>query len=425
MRGFIYVLINPSLEGLVKIGMTTRSTEERCAELSTSSGVPTPFLVVYEEIVNNVAEVEKRIHLYLESLGHRINNKREFFSIPVKVAVKAISEVIKSDPSFLDMNSSDTNEDNPSIVDVSDYEIGDEIYSEALDYILETNGKFYNPEKCMKLTLKAVELGNKKAKTQLANLYQGEAFQCHLSGDINGSNRYKEKATFLLQELVEDDYQTAYGSLLYNYIEDKQYQSIPTLFEIAKKSSCADTILGELNSKVLHSPEASSFGINIDELVEKYYLSTSLCLLTDFFARLNNISSEIDLIHDKIELLLTLTEPCESDLMFSDIEDFMLSKKYDLLATIETKEILEGLIEKYSLNITGDIEVFKDIIETYKTSIADFEELKVTVEFFDFLIILSDAFEEYTDDLNWQEFQNTISITNKIAQLVKNDLFSG
>lgn len=45
--GHIYILVNPSMEGLVKIGKTTRDPESRARELSQATGVPTPFYVAF------------------------------------------------------------------------------------------------------------------------------------------------------------------------------------------------------------------------------------------------------------------------------------------------------------------------------------------------------------------------------------------
>ena len=42
-RGFIYILINASLDGLIKVGKTTRDLEKRAIELYQYTGVLTPF----------------------------------------------------------------------------------------------------------------------------------------------------------------------------------------------------------------------------------------------------------------------------------------------------------------------------------------------------------------------------------------------
>ena len=46
--GWVYALINRSYDGLVKIGKTTRHPSERAEELSSASGVPTPFTVAFK-----------------------------------------------------------------------------------------------------------------------------------------------------------------------------------------------------------------------------------------------------------------------------------------------------------------------------------------------------------------------------------------
>jgi hypothetical protein len=92
-QGFVYALINPSLDGMVKIGKTTRSPEERAKEISSSTGVPTPFYVAYKIAVNNCHNAEKYMHILLSSGGYRVSDNREFFQIPLDQAVKLMIEV--------------------------------------------------------------------------------------------------------------------------------------------------------------------------------------------------------------------------------------------------------------------------------------------------------------------------------------------
>jgi hypothetical protein len=78
--GYVYCLTNPSMPGLVKIGMTTNDPEERAAELSSATGVPTPFRVEVCKKVWRPKEKEHAIHELLSVLGYRLNEKREFFT---------------------------------------------------------------------------------------------------------------------------------------------------------------------------------------------------------------------------------------------------------------------------------------------------------------------------------------------------------
>ncbi|MEK6286980.1 MAG: GIY-YIG nuclease family protein [Acidobacteriota bacterium] len=93
--GFIYLLMNPSMEGLVKIGKTTRDPKERAKELSATTGIPTPFVLVFDAYFDDHSRAEEYIHALLQQRGYRISMNREFFSIPVNEAIKAILDTQK------------------------------------------------------------------------------------------------------------------------------------------------------------------------------------------------------------------------------------------------------------------------------------------------------------------------------------------
>jgi hypothetical protein len=80
------------MPGLVKIGKTERDTDARAKELSCATGIPTPFLVAYEEWFKDCSAAEDYVHALLESIGCRVAENREFFSAPVKVAIQAIMQ---------------------------------------------------------------------------------------------------------------------------------------------------------------------------------------------------------------------------------------------------------------------------------------------------------------------------------------------
>lgn len=90
MPEIVYLLTNPTMPGLVKIGRTT-DLETRLRSLSTHSGVPVPFECFYACEVINSTKVEKALH---DAFGdHRINPKREFFRLNPDRAV-AILELV-------------------------------------------------------------------------------------------------------------------------------------------------------------------------------------------------------------------------------------------------------------------------------------------------------------------------------------------
>lgn len=76
-KGYVYILKNPSMPGLLKIGKTTRSVEQRCHELW-QTGVPTPFEVVEEVCSPNCHELEAWMHNRFKD--HRVTVSREFFT---------------------------------------------------------------------------------------------------------------------------------------------------------------------------------------------------------------------------------------------------------------------------------------------------------------------------------------------------------
>ena len=86
-KGIVYVLTNPAMPGLVKIGMTSRlDIDARMKELY-STGVPVPFECAYacEVKSSDCAKIEKALHKAFEP--NRINANREFFSIKSEQAI--------------------------------------------------------------------------------------------------------------------------------------------------------------------------------------------------------------------------------------------------------------------------------------------------------------------------------------------------
>lgn len=90
--GIVYLLTNPFMPGLVKIGMTAQEDiDKRMKELYTT-GVPVPFECQYACRVNKAdcAKIEKALHTAFSP--QRVNANREFFKIQVEQA-RAILEL--------------------------------------------------------------------------------------------------------------------------------------------------------------------------------------------------------------------------------------------------------------------------------------------------------------------------------------------
>jgi len=92
-EGFIYILTNRSLkDNIVKIGKTSRSPEERAREISSNTGVATPFEVAFKVEVYDCDMIELLVHQELSK--YRVNQDREFFAINFEKARSIISAVV-------------------------------------------------------------------------------------------------------------------------------------------------------------------------------------------------------------------------------------------------------------------------------------------------------------------------------------------
>lgn len=83
-EGIIYVLTNPAMPDMVKIGKTGRELSVRLNDLY-STGVPLPFECAYAAKVDDMDKWEKAFHTAFGP--YRVNPKREFFTIDPEQAV--------------------------------------------------------------------------------------------------------------------------------------------------------------------------------------------------------------------------------------------------------------------------------------------------------------------------------------------------
>ncbi len=87
--GIVYVLVNPAMPNLIKIGFSANEDVKiRMAQLYGTPGVPLPFECVYAAKVSNAPQVEKALHTAFGP--DRINPRREFFEIEPAQAIAII-----------------------------------------------------------------------------------------------------------------------------------------------------------------------------------------------------------------------------------------------------------------------------------------------------------------------------------------------
>lgn len=93
MKGWVYVITNRAMPGLVKVGYSSKDPELRAAELN-HTGAPHPYRVEYEALVEEPFGIEQRTH---SSLSHLHEGERyqkgvgvEWFKCSVEEAISAI-----------------------------------------------------------------------------------------------------------------------------------------------------------------------------------------------------------------------------------------------------------------------------------------------------------------------------------------------
>lgn len=202
--GYIYVLINYSMENLVKIGKTTRNPEERARELSSSTGVPMPFIVAYDAEFHDCTEAENYIHKKLGEQGYRLLSNREFFQVPLKEVIKVISEaqkVLMSDQHQAILE--EETQDNESVLENESNQPTD-IESLAV-YHYESK----NYREAYRLFKEAIEAGSTKSYYWLGRMSMYGL----------GCLEDKEEAEYYLKKGVDSDDVSCFGalSLLFKY----------------------------------------------------------------------------------------------------------------------------------------------------------------------------------------------------------------
>ena len=119
MPNIVYVLTNPAMPGIVKIGMTDRDDVQTRMNQLYSTGVPLPFdCVIARQIEDRAAaEIENALHTAFDP--HRINPSREFFEIDPE-QVEALLLVMPGEdvtPQPCDQNASLQPEDRQALDD--------------------------------------------------------------------------------------------------------------------------------------------------------------------------------------------------------------------------------------------------------------------------------------------------------------------
>lgn len=87
MRGWVYVMSNRSMPGLVKVGFSSKDPDLRAKELD-HTGTPHPYVVDYEALVQDPYQVEQRAHKSLV----QFSEGKEWFRCSVDQAIYALKK---------------------------------------------------------------------------------------------------------------------------------------------------------------------------------------------------------------------------------------------------------------------------------------------------------------------------------------------
>lgn len=275
--GYIYILVNPAMPNLAKVGKTTRRVDERCSESSSGTGVPASFIKVYEQPVKDCHASEKWVHAELDRRGFRFNKNREFFNAPLHeiVEVVTMSASIASENQFEPSLNPNSKFNNTSEREA----LIEELWRLAEDYESGTGDVLRSPQKALELYEQAANLGDEASCTRAAKLY--------MRGDDGIKKDAAKSLLFLKKALsIRDDWLTC-GDIAEHYSNEGQpVSALPYWIKFAtglNKNSgefeytklwiyCKDVTQG----KITHQITNKTIALFAPQLIDKFKKEYSL-----------------------------------------------------------------------------------------------------------------------------------------------------
>lgn len=159
------------MPGLVKVGKTTRTPSERAQELSSVSGLPTPFIVVFEQMFVDCSVAESYVHTVLAGKGFRVADNREFFNAPVNEVVRAILSTpgLINDVQVISPSSDNETQDRNKIYP------WDAALREAISYLVGYGDYIKDEEEAIRYFHAAAKLGSLEVYSILGDYYEDRA----------------------------------------------------------------------------------------------------------------------------------------------------------------------------------------------------------------------------------------------------------
>lgn len=230
MKGWVYIISNKAIPGVIKVGYSTKDPSLRAAELGT--GAPVPYQVEYEALVDNPRQIEKLAH---EMLAF-VNAGKEWFECDVGIALKAIKTICADKQTYFErygsegadstvskMEKVELSKKNPSILKTApktndNYELANQYDSGV--------GQKKNLKEAFRLFLEAAQEGY-----ELAQLKTG---MCYLKG--RGIEKNEEKALhFFKLAASSGNIEAKYQWGLLAYLEGEEALSFKLFLEGAQE----------------------------------------------------------------------------------------------------------------------------------------------------------------------------------------------
>ena len=92
-KGYVYILSNPAIPGLLKVGQTTADPRQRASQLFTT-GVPEEFVIEFILFSEEPNIAEKEFHKEYEN---KKSPRREFFKMSIEDAVSGLFRICVPD----------------------------------------------------------------------------------------------------------------------------------------------------------------------------------------------------------------------------------------------------------------------------------------------------------------------------------------
>ncbi|MCW5829573.1 MAG: GIY-YIG nuclease family protein [Deltaproteobacteria bacterium] len=170
--GFVYVLFNPAVPELVKVGRTSNEPDERAEQISSATGTPGRWYVVFYRKFRDSITAERKVHDLLDQRAPRHHKRKELFETPPVVAIDCILE-IHAEPEASEPPGSLKNPDTIQ----NKESLADGLVSDGDNFLKGLNGELEDRKAALDCYEKAAKLGSPSAYERLGRIELGRLIE--------------------------------------------------------------------------------------------------------------------------------------------------------------------------------------------------------------------------------------------------------